>query len=253
MKNFTQKLLIVALCTSAFVGGVAAATPAHAGLVSLDFIWGRVDNASLTSPITGDTAATGPNKNAEGLMFTGQTGTWNSLNISPFQNSNVVGGVSTGPLDDGMGNPTSIEFAITTTYRGGADNGGGGSDLRDETAYLYPSGATLTGPILDWQITGLTPNAAYSLAVFGDGGDSNIANGVAGVEDGEGDWNWVSLTADGAGEISGTLTSATAIGPGIYGFQIQSVEAGVPEPSTLVLAALGFAGLTFGRRRRRLR
>lgn len=245
--NRNQLALPSVVAAGLFLGVLAS--PAQALLVSLDAVW----NTPATSTISGDTTlAAGPKENTSGLSFTGQSGFWNTFNIGPFGNQNI-GSVTSGFLNDGTGAPTTIRFGISTTYRAGT-NGvgfpGAGANLREEIAYLYPN--VLTGTTMSWSITGLTPGGLYSLIAFGEGGDSNIANAVAGVKDAEGDWNWASIAANGSGVISGVLTSATTVGPGFYGIQLQSAPAAtIPEPATALLAVGGLACFTVRPRRQR--
>ncbi|MCF7673907.1 MAG: family 20 glycosylhydrolase, partial [Akkermansiaceae bacterium] len=112
--------------------------------------------------------------------------------------------------------------------------------LRAETAYLY--NGVITGDHFTWAFSGLIPNGIYRLTFFGGSGNStgasNIANGIAGARDNEGDWNWDSLTTDSRGTISGTFTAPNPT-LGLYGAQLLHLQRtqppqtppGTPQPA----------------------
>jgi hypothetical protein len=85
---------------------------AQAVLISGDFI--RTAGGVTTSPVSGDTAPTGTVKNADGLIFTGQVGAWNALNVGPQGNQSRASFTSA-PLLDGNGNVTTAVFSILPT------------------------------------------------------------------------------------------------------------------------------------------
>jgi len=117
--------------------------------------------------------------------------------------------------------------------------------------YLYPQ-AGLSGDTLTWEIVGLDPALTYDLTVFGTGGGSDyLANSLSGVLDSEGDADWTAIVPTGDGRIVGSMNYNSQT-PGIYGFQLYTADsAGVPEPSTFVLLALGLFGLGWFKWRRR--
>lgn len=219
-------------------------------LISVDFL---ANESGGSSPISGDTTiAAGPKQNAEGLIFTGQVGAWNGLDVAPSQNLTYTDFGPSGPLTNGQGDLTTVTFEIDGTYRGGSAIA---TDLRSGHAGLEPGVGV--GTSFDWIIDGLTSGGSYNLAVFGSAGSGNnnhIANGMAGIQDSEGDWNWLSIIADGSGRIVGTFTvagSGTPTGFGnLFGFQLESIEA-VPEPGALVLALVACTGMVLWMRRRR--
>ncbi|MCY2925279.1 MAG: dockerin type I domain-containing protein [Planctomycetota bacterium] len=212
-------------------------------VVSVDFIYSGSDVylKGPTSPASGDTTTT-PGlsmTNAAGLIFTGQSGAWNAVDLGG-NNANVATAGKANLLD-GSGSPTGVGFYMGTAadpasggwrnnYSGGISDGsitGGvlrnsasGFMFASEQAYLY--NGPITGPSFMWAFTGLQANATYNLVLFGDlSVGSNVANGMSGVLDSENDWNWGGVTADANGKIVGTFTALTGT-PGIFGAQIAS-------------------------------
>ncbi|MCX6876279.1 MAG: YDG domain-containing protein [Verrucomicrobia bacterium] len=195
---------------------------APANLISIDFIY----SVAGSNPYAGDTVLTGTlNNNAVGLVFTGQTGAWNGVNVGG-SNANV-NSASLSNLRNGTGTATTISFTMGHATSSGAAGGdwrnnpvGAYGNLRQEQPYLY--NGVITSDHYDWEFAGLTPNAHYSLVVFASTGAlSHVANGVAGFQDAEGDWNWADLTATAAGRITGRFTDNTPTStPGLYGLQL---------------------------------
>ena len=194
------------------------------GLISVDLTY---SDLAVKTPYSGDTTLTGTlNKNAAGLIFTGQTGAWNGVNVGGNNANNSSASLSS--LKNGAGGVTAISFAMGTATSSGSGGGGwrngyvatSGGNLREEQAYLYYPDITVDH--YDWEFGGLTPNAHYQLVAFASPGAlSNVANGVAGSQDSEGDWNWADVTATAAGRITGRYTDTTpTTTPGIYGFQL---------------------------------
>ena len=224
------------------------ASISNAAVISVDFI------QAGGTPCSGDTTLTGTTmKNADGNIFTGQNGSWNSLDIESYNNTSAISGF----LEDGDGFATTAKLALgeatglDAVSAGGwrcfpnTGASGGAVQLRDEMAYLYYP--TITVNHFAWALTGLTPNAQYRLTMFGNGSYTytNIANSVSGIPDSEGDWNWVNITANSSGVIAGNFsTSGNNQVYGLYGLQIQEI----PEPS--VLGLLGLSGIGLMRRRR---
>ncbi len=191
-------------------------------LISIDFVY----SVTGSNPYAGDTILTGTlNNNAAGLNFSGQTGAWNGVNVGG-SNANVST-ATLGSLHNGAGGATTTSFTMGHATTSGSAGGdwrnnpvGAYGNLRQEQPYLY--NGVITSDHMDWEFAGLTPNAHYSMVVFAsNGGLSNVANGVAGVQDAEGDWNWADITATAAGRITGRFTDNTpTTTPGLYGIQI---------------------------------
>ena len=195
-----------------------------ANVISVDFVYG---NLAINTPCSGDTLLTGTlNKNSAGQIFTGQTGPWNGVNVGANNANNTSASLSN--LKNGAGVATTLSFKMGTATTSGASGGDwrnnyvttSGGSLREEKTYLY--NGVITGDHFDWEFAGLTPNAHYQLVAFGSAGAlSNFANGVAGTQDAEGDWNWADITATEAGRITGRYTDNNpTTTPGLYGFQL---------------------------------
>ncbi len=87
----------------------AAVAQAHASnVISADFVYSDTG----VGPISGDTTLTpGTQSNTDGLIFTGQSGAWNSVVTGTNNGNNTF--ASAGPLLDGNGNPTTVNFTMT--------------------------------------------------------------------------------------------------------------------------------------------
>jgi hypothetical protein len=232
-------------------------TPQGAGLISLDF-----NVAGSTNTQTGDVTAA--NGNADGLIFLGQTGAWN---VAQFPNTGTgaptSATVSVTGLLDGDGNPTTVGFTYNTggaTYR--AILSGSGSALRNDHVFLNDA-ATLspaTGPIINWEITGLEPGGIYDLILFGQAGPQNESLftifGNPLINDSEFDGNVTGIIANALGKITGTH-ERQGFFDSWNGLQIRqraSAPQAVPEPATIALwGMLGLVavGLHVCRRRQR--
>jgi hypothetical protein len=222
---------------------VCPATP-NAELISVDFVVGGSggDGSGHTAPCAGDTLLTGTTmNNAVGNLYSGQTGSWNGLNIGTYNQSSAISGF----LTDGSGAVTTAKLAmglatgLSSTPAGGwrcsPNEGTPGStlQLRAESAYLY--NGVITGDHYAWAFSGLIPNSIYRMTFFGGSGNttgaSNIASGVAGTRDSEGDWNWASLTADSSGTIAGTFTAPSPT-LGLFGVQLEHLPRTQPPQSS---------------------
>jgi hexosaminidase len=236
--------LVCAAMTAATVNVTRAA--GNAELISVDFVVGGSggDGSGRTAPCAGDTVLTGTTmNNAVGNLYSGQVGAWNYLSIGTYNQTsassgfltNGSGAVTTAKLV--LGQATGLNSTLAGGWRCSPNEGVSGStqQLRAETAYLY--NGVVTGDHFAWKFTGLIPNSTYKLTFFGGGNAtsiSNVAAGVAGTRDTEGDWNWATLTADSNGSILGTFT-ATSSTPGLYGAQLEHLPRTVPPqtaPST---------------------
>ncbi|MCY2931419.1 MAG: hypothetical protein NTV86_18405 [Planctomycetota bacterium] len=223
-------------------------------VVSVDFVYNGYDvSVGVTSPCSGDTVLT-PGEtmtNADGIIFTGQSGPWNAVAVGGNNSGNNSAG--TLGLLDGTGGASGMNFLMGVAADAGSggwrnnwsaaiSSGSTGETLRNPPPYDYTTASecpylydgVLTGPSYSWAFTGLTPNAAYKIAFFGSGSEaatSHTANGVAAVLDSEGDWNWDSVTADGTGQILGVFTGTAC--PGLFGVQIAAAGGGPVWPDYL--------------------
>ena len=206
---------------------VVTYTVPNPNLISVDFI------ESGGTPCSGDTTLTGSTmKNAVGNIFTGQLGAWNSLNIGTYNTSTATsgflknGGGTTTTAKLVLGLATGLDSTAAGGWRCSPNEGatGGADQLRSESAYLY--NGVITGDHYAWAFTGLKASTSYKLTFFGDQGNStgasNVANGVAGTLDSEGDWNWTTVTTDASGTILGTFTAPNPT-LGLYGAQIEEL------------------------------
>jgi len=214
-------------------------------LISVDFVvpGSGGDGSGITGPCSGDTVPTGTIiNNGVGNVYSGQVGAWNPLNIGTYNQTSA----SSGFLTNGAGALTTVKLVLGLATGVGSNlaggwrcdpNSGGTSgatqQLRAETAYL--NNGVITGDHYAWAFTGLIPNALYQMTLFGGGGStagaSNVANGVAGSRDTEGDWNWTSIAADSNGTILGTFTAPNP-SLGLFGAQLKHVLRTQPPQSS---------------------
>lgn len=221
----------------------AARAAGNADLISVDFVVGGSggDGSGHTAPCSGDTVLTGTTmNNAVGNLYSGQLGNWNALNIGSYNQTSAISGfltngsgtVTTAKL--ALGQATALSATLAGGWRCSPNEGTSGTvkQLRSETAYLYYPALTVNH--YAWAFTGLIPNSTYKLTFFGGDnatGISNVAGGMAGTRDSEGDWNWASLTADSSGTIIGTFTAPTST-PGLYGAQLEHLPRTQPPQSS---------------------
>lgn len=205
------------LCAAGCLCPMAAG--ASPSLISLDFIW-----ASTATPYSGDTTLTPPNENTAGLVYTGQSGEWNVVNVDPNNAQNINYAGPTGPsalLKSGAGATTGVRFTITSGHRSGVKTWPpAGSQLREESAGTYG----VPGNTLVWELTGLNPARRYNLTLFGYNGGTHTANGVppdGGALDADGDANWSGIGPDASGRIIGSLYSTSE--GAINGLQIEEL------------------------------
>jgi len=191
---------------------------------------------------------------------TGATGdAWNLYNVPVYPASGLVAAL---PLQDSSGAGTTATFQITDAVSA-VCCAPSSLNVTTDGSLVH---ATLAPTFHNWEILGLTPSGTYemymySLNVAGRSIDVDIDLNGDGVLAGAGELGtnipgsntallFPSITASGTGRVFGVWrlgAGATEGNPS--GFQIRDIT--VPEPSTLLLAAMGLLGLlAFGRRRK---
>lgn len=209
------------------------ALSANAGVISIDFGTGKGTASGDTVLSGGDSDAV----NSVGQIFTGQVGAWNS-------DTGVTG---SGPQD----------FVTTEGPVFTINPAGSAQQSINHTAFINNNVLRgdyywMDNPIVPWELTGLTPNGIYNITFFegtDPGGASSTVDGFgAGTPDAEGDYDFIGVTADGTGKITGTWdgTDNTVGNRQSYGgmqFEL------VPEPTTTALLGLGGLALILRRRK----
>jgi len=231
------------VAAAAAVVAFAAASPA--ALVSLDF------NTTGSDTATGDVG-----------VFTGQTGDWNVLALGAASASNKTTSPSISDMTAGDGSATTIDFTLNTTnLNWRATSIDGTDDLREDVAFLRAE----TAGGFWWLIEGLTPNAAYDIAFYGQFQGGNFVNPGRWTIDGDAKDNldgsnnvtgqvvFLNVTADGTGVIGGTGSGAfnrisTFTFSSWSGLQVRNAVV-IPTPAALP-AGLGLLALLTIRRRR---
>lgn len=206
---------------------------ASASVISIDFGTGKGTASGDTVTSGGDSDAV----NSVGQIFTGQVGAWNT--------------------DTGVAGSDPQSFATSEGPVFTINPAGSAQQSINHTAFtnnnvLRGDYYWLDNPIVPWGLTGLTPNGTYNITFFegsDPGGASSTVDGFgAGTADAEGDYDFIGVTADGTGKITGTWdgTDNTVGGRQSYGgmqFEL------VPEPSTAALLGLGGLALILRRRK----
>ena len=247
---------VVAVAVALVVAGTAPA-------------WGAAMLVSAEFQGTGGTNMSGNEPLAVGLdsAFSSAGTTWNQL--VPANYPTTATNPSFSSLKDrGTGLATSVGFSIT----------GGG--VVSGISNAWTSGNAITKDILifgnwngmstafDWQISGLTPNAAFKLVLYGSATTYNPPSQIGANQqvdtNGDGFVTETAVLVSGptpvlfTGTVGSTgLIKGHAAFPGVEGdwsgFQVSVADisvADIPEPGTAVLLATGLLGvLARGRRR----
>lgn len=206
----------------------------------------QILNVQFGDPDSGGTAYIGP-------AVIGSAGDqWNLLGPA---SSTGVGLVDPTGADQGMTLAWTADGDITSPFGSGFDST---QYINLMQGYLY---ASASGSIT---VFGLQPNAAFDLFIYSQGdiaADGRMvhvnANGVfadtiaanASTSTFILGQNYLELTGnvDGTGQLNISFTNLAGEA-NINGFQLDSTV-GSPEPSTLALLAIGFAGLAWRKRR----
>jgi hypothetical protein len=187
--------------------------------------------------------------NTDGLIFSGQTGPWDSL---------IVGN---GDFRDTYSAERAITVGdITFTFNpGGVDDyqtfNSAGDILRAPVPFLRAN-STETSSTITWEISGLSDFATYDIILFGQTGPSNASDhSIIGFDAGNGTGNSVTLDSEfdanfiGVFANNGIIQGQMALRPGegfasFGGIQVRMVSA----PAAASLFAV-FAGLLLARRK----
>jgi hypothetical protein len=244
-----RRIPLVIACAVVFYGGSCSASTQ---LISVDF---GIDGSDVQSGVELQAATADPAFAAANI--------WNQLNFvyfGPDQDPSFSG------LFDSEGNTTTAGLSITGTVAG-YSFGDPAEPLR--TDFMFFNSRALSSSI-EWHITGLAPNSAYRLFAYGGNGDflrdceiaidtngnGSLADEVAKLIGSAStdstqskDAFFASILSDGNGTILGrTAGIGTPADEGDVtyeanwgGFQI----AAVPEPTSIVLAAIGLFSVAF--------
>ena len=208
-----------------------AAGSAHAAVTSIDI------NTTTNSIHSGEA------DNPAGLQLPGQVGAWNSLDLG-VANGAIITTTQSVVTSEG---PT---FTFNCVPGAGLYSVSGGTGGQREGGVAVDNRyGDLDSPVA-WELTGLTPNGIYDFIFYSGGGYTapNILIGTdSGTRDADGDSDFTSIVADGAGQISGTME---VLGEWQSLGAIQFEQTGVvPEPTTTALLGLGGLALILRRRK----
>lgn len=164
---------------------------------------------------------------------------------------------SASSLVNSTGAVTSAGFSVTASTLANGASGvaegfttNNGSTLRGGNFSLYTGSGHTSSRYLDWNVTGLAPNATAKMFFYPGGGTSLI---LSIDHDGNGDLDGsdisltgtgglVTVTASATGGIHGQLwTTGDNIEGDWSGFQVQTTA--TPEPSSMALIVTGLIGL----------
>jgi len=248
------------------LGGAAAAQAAGVGP-------GQMWSVDFESQDTSGFSTTPPNSNPG--IGTGDQ--WTALlvadvNVNP---SPTTSNPSLLNMTDSTGAATNVDFRVTGDGSGGSGDVAGFNDASssydpvngDYMLWNVP-GLSIPDTVIEWELTELTAGAPYEFTAFGAIGPTRTFN-MRVDTDGDGLLSdetaqlvpsrdstggvigaGVSFTAvaDGSGRIFGDSTAIGGNEANWGGFQLRLI----PEPSSLLLAAMGLLGLlACGRRRAR--
>jgi len=206
------------LASSALLITVSA--PSHAGIIFTFTESGA--NVVMNSSGVIDTTNLVPQLSVSG---------WGGAGIEENGNHDIMGGTTVGGVDVSFGFNAGTDFSPWASANG-------------------PWAANFFSTIVDSGVKGFT---TYRF----DGGSQLPGLGVesADIVDGfwspDQNWTFANQTFASLGMFTGTYTVTDAVTAEFITFQVGPAQAQVPEPSTLLLAGLGLAGLGFARRKQR--
>jgi len=185
---------------------------------------------------------------------------WNALEVGTAVFDNVGRIYDERVMNDltaGSGAATGTGFKLNLNGAGSATTANIGFDPMYGDAIVLDAGAYFHVPPTDdelrWAFEGLIPGSSYDLKFYSPGAftDGFSINGDGLIpRDGDGNTLALSIIADVNGRIDGAFHHISPPLPVVYwaGVQIRGEFAPVPEPTSLLLFALGATALT--RRRR---
>jgi hypothetical protein len=243
-------------------GCVAAATPAHAGmLISADF------GPQITD--AHDFSGVEPNAASANVAFSGAN-VWNTLRVADFNQAPTTNPIFSA-LKDSLGVVTGVNFKITGSINGFdfiSFYGANPADTLRHDMFFFNSRSTTAN--IDWEISGLVANTEYRFYAYGTRGDQSRLFDMLVDTDGDGllnnetskalgssgtdmqhfqDAYFASVFTDSSGIIHGRGISRTGLEANWSGFQLAQVGVStVPEPSSLALVGLAFFALLATRR-----
>lgn len=204
------------LACSALLFTVSA--PSHAGIV-FTFIESGANVVMNSSGVIDTTK----------LVLQQNVSTWGGAGIEENGNHDIMGGTTVGQVDVSFGFSAGTDFSPWASANGpwaaNYFNAIINSGTKGFTTYFYSGGIQVPGLGVERQ---------------------DIVNGLWSPDQ---NWTFANQSFASLSMFAGTYTVTDAVTAEFITFQVGAAQ--VPEPSTLLLAGLGLAGLGFARRKQR--